>query len=77
MSAFYIFLVEGTSLIKGLLLIALVRGVYGFVLAGKAVSYCDLVFKSLRQVAASALLHALFSVFLTGLTVRLIAAVLW
>merc|ERR1711974_425055 len=49
MSAFYIFLADAARLIKCLGLIALIRGVYGFILAGKVVGYCDLIFKLCGQ----------------------------
>lgn len=77
MSAFYIFLADAARLIKCLGLIALIRGVYGFILAGKVVGYCDLIFKLCGQATNSALLHAFYSVLLTCLTVRLIAALLF
>jgi len=77
MSAFYVFLADGVSLIKGMLLIALLSGVYGFILAGKIVSYCDLIFKLFGQATAPALLHAFYRVLLTGLAVGLLAALLF
>jgi len=69
MSAYYVFLERLAALFKGLILVALLGGVYGFILIGKISSLRDSVYKRQFMPHTLSLIQVVYGVSLTMLMV--------